>query len=163
MNRLFRLISIILLTCVVAGTFASCDAFDLSSKEPEQTQGTSPADEKGSDTTTETEEPNPLAKVVDLGLNRYKKTFSFYWEDDREGHKTGKQLTGVTRFLYRTQKATVYQEISLAMILADGTGVRIDEGNELTHLIVVFEKGHNLTDNEKSILKEYGIDYMFER
>ena len=162
MNRLFRLISIILLTCVVAGTFASCDAFDLSSKETEQTQATSPADEKGSDTTTETEEPNPLAKVIVLELNRYKKTFSFYW-GDREGARTGERLTGVTRFLYRTKKATMYQEISLDMILADGTGANIREGDELTHLIVVFEKGHNLTDNEKSILKEYGIDYMFER
>ena len=105
----------------------------------------------------------PLAKVIRLSLNRYKGTFSFYWKGDHKGQMTGQQLTGVSRFLYRTKKATVYQEISVAMILADGTGADIDEGNELTHLIVVFEKEHKLTDNEKKILKEYDIDYMFER
>lgn len=139
-------------------------AFSIVSCGKSEADNTADDNEKESVTTKgEAENPNPLAKVIRLSLNRYKGTFSFYWKGDHKGQMTGQQLTGVSRFLYRTKKATVYQEISVAMILADGTGADIDEGNELTHLIVVFEKEHKLTDNEKKILKEYDIDYMFER
>ncbi len=147
---------------LIALFLAAIMAFSIISCAKSETDNAIDDEEKESVTKEEAEEPNPLAKVISLSLRRYKGTFSFYW-GDRNGTRTGKQLTGVSRFLYRTKKATVYQEITVAMILADGTGADIDEGNELTHLIVVFEKGHKLTDNEKSILKEFGIDYMFER
>ena len=73
-------------------------------------------------------------------------------------------MTGATRFLYNTKKNPVYQEVKISSIgSADGTGVEIKEGNELKHLIIVFEKGYKLTENDKSVLAELGIDYMFEK
>ena len=114
---------------------------------------------------TETEEPNSLAKVVSISLERYsgKGKCSIYWGDPH-GKQIGKSLMGVTRVLYRTQKSKVYNEISLSKIgSADGTGISIEEDNELMHLIVVFKKDYKLTDNNKNFIKELGLDYMFER
>ena len=165
MNRLYRLVSIMILMCVVVGSFFSCDGFDSSSpKESEQMQATSTAHEKGSETEEETEEPNRLAKIIRISLDRYKGKCTFYW-GDRNGQQSGKSVTGVTRFLYHTKKSNVYSEVTIASIgsSADGTGIAIEEGNELLYLIVVFQKGHKITDNEKNVLKELGIDYMFEK
>lgn len=163
MSRLYRFVSLMLLTCMVMGAFVSCDTFD-SSKESEQTQASSTSDEQGSVTEADTEEPNPLAKIIRISLDRYKGTCRFYW-GDRNGLQTGKDLTGVTRFLYKSKKGKVYSEVSVSSIgsSADGTGVSIEEGNELTHVIVVFQKGYKLTENDKNVLKELNMDYMFEK
>ena len=40
---------------------------------------------------------------------------------------------------------------------------KFSEEDELTHLIVVFQKGHKLTLDEKSIIEKFGINYMFEK
>ena len=164
MSRLYRLVFLMLLTCMVVGAFVSCDGFvDSSPKESEQIQATSTADEKESVTETKTEEPNPLAKIISISLDRYKGKCSFYW-GDRKGQRSGRNLTGVTRFLYKSKNGKVYSEVSVASIgSADGTSVSIEEGNELTHVIVVFQKGYKLTENDKNILKEFDIDYMFEK
>ena len=154
-----------ILMSVLVGVFVSCDAFDSSSlKESEQVQETSTANETESVTETETENPYSMSKVVDITLYRYsgKGSCSIRW-DDRKGMQGSRSLMGVTRFLYRTQMGKVYNEISLSDIgSADGTGISIREDNELLHLIVVFKKDYKLTEFDKTILKETGIDYMFE-
>ncbi len=169
MSRFYRFISLMLLTCVVMGAFISCDEFDLLPKESEQPrESSSVADKQESVTEEETEEekeePDPLAKIIRISLSRYKGTCTFYW-GDRNGSQLGKTLTGVTRFLYKSKKAKVYAEISVASIgsSSDGTGVSIKEGDELTHVIVVFQKGYTLTENDKNVLKELNIGYMFEK
>ena len=163
MNRMLRLVLIILLLCVVAAAFVSCDGFDAFFNESEGTEATSDADEKESATEAETEKPNPLAKIIYISLDRHKGQCTVYW-GERQGSRTGRGVTGATRFLYNTKKNSVYQEVKISSIgSADGTGVEIKEGNELKHLIIVFEKGYKLTENDKSVLAELGIDYMFEK
>ena len=156
MNRLYKLVSIMILMSVLVGAFVSCDAFDSSPKESEQVQETSTANETESVTETETETENPysMSKVVSISLDRYSGTgeCSIRWDD-----QTSRSLMGVTRFLYRTQMGKVYKEITVP------SGVRIAEGNELLHLIVVFKKDYKLTEYDKTVLKETGIDYMFEK
>ena len=173
MSRFYRFISLMLLTCVVMGAFISCDEFDLLPKESEQPrESSSVADKQESvteekteeETEEEKEEPDPLAKIISISLSRYKGTCTFYW-GDRNGSQFGKTLTGVTRFLYKSKKAKIYAEISVASISSssDGTGVSIKEGDELTHVIVVFQKGYTLTEHDKNVLKELNIGYMFEK
>ena len=147
-----------ILMSVLMGVFASCDSSDSSSpKESEQVQETSTANETESVTETETENPYSLSKVVSISLDHYggKGECLICWGEHNELQFV-KSLLGVQRFLYRTQKGTGYREITASM------GVRISEGNELLHLIVVFKKGYELTENDKAVLKETGIDYMLE-
>ena len=122
-------------------------------------------DEKESMTEAETKESNPLEKIIRISLDRYngKGMFQIYF-GDRNGLQNGASMMGVTRFLYRTKKSTEYGEITVSSIgAADGTGIAISEGNELLHIIVVFKKDYKLTENDKNVLKEFGIDYMFEK
>ena len=182
MTRLFKLILIVLLTCVIMGAFVSCNGLDPLPEgadqtpttstddeiEPTQTQEVATDDEKESvteeKTEEKTEEPTQVLRIVQVDLMRYKKTCTIYWEKS-EGGLTGRSLSGVTRFLYRTEKRTLYSEISLSSLISgDGTGTpTFQEGDAVAHLIIVFEKGHKLTDGEKNLIKEFGIDYMFER
>ena len=178
MTRLFKLILIVLLTCVIMGAFVSCNGLDPLPEgadqtpttstddeiEPTQTQEVATDDEKESVTEEKTEEPTQVLRIVQVSLARYQKTCTIYWEKS-EGGITGRSLSGVTRFLYRTEKGTLYSEISLSLLIS-GDGTRtptFQEGDAVAHLIIVFEKGHKLTDGEKNLIKEFGIDYMFER
>ena len=138
--------------------------FSIVSCAKNETDKVTDDDEKESVTEEETENPYSISKVVRISLDRYsgKGECSIYW-GDRNGTQFGKSLMGVTRVLYRTQKAKVYSEITISSIgSADGTGISIGDDNELLHLIVVFKKGYKLTENDKTVLKETGIDYMFE-
>ena len=179
MNQLFRLISIMLLMCMIVGVFVSCDDFDSSLKEPEQTQETttthkkesetekdpeqtqetSTTDEKESETEAETEKKVLLAEIDEISLDRSKGRCIF--RRDYDGGLTGEAVFGVSRFLYSTKNIAVYKEIKRPS--SGGTCVEIREGDELTNLIVVFQKDHKLTDKEKDILEEFGIGYMFEK
>lgn len=157
MDRFFRFVFSVLLTCVVATAFAACNTSAPPKKETDVPLSTSTAAE----TEAETEEPNPLAKIIRIDLSK-SGTCSIMW-GDRHGTKSGKSVSGATRFLYNTKKNTVYREITVASITSHGTSANINEGDELTHLIVVFRKGHKLTDDERNLIEEYGIDYMFEK
>ena len=135
--------------------------FSIVSCAKNETDKVTDDDEKETVTKEETEEPNPLAKVIRISLDRYngKGEFSIYWSD-----RNGTHLMGVTRVLYRTQKAKVYSEISISSIgSADAIGTSFGEDDELMHLIVVFKKDYKLTDNDKSVIKELGLGYMFEK
>jgi hypothetical protein len=57
----------------------------------------------------------------------------------------------------------VYSEITVSSITSDGTHISIKEGDELLHAIVVFKKGYKLTQEDKDLLQELELDYMFER
>ena len=182
MNQLFRLISIMLLMCMIVGVFVSCDDFDSSpnepeqtqetttanekesemEKDPEQTQETSTTDEKESETEAEAEKKVLLAEINEIWLDRSRGMCRFC-RRDHDGGLTGKAVFGVSRFLYSTKNIAVYREIKRPSSPSDGTSVEIREGDELTNLIVVFQKDHKLTDEEKDILEEFGIGYMFEK
>lgn len=162
MRRLFKFVSVIILTCMIACVFVSCDSVDSMPEESKQASATSTADETESATEEETENPYSISKAISIQLDRYggKGKCSIYW-GERKGAQTGRSLLGATRFLYRTQKSKVYHEVSLSAS-GGGAGIAIGENNELLHLIVVFKKGYKLTENDKNVINETGIDYMFE-
>lgn len=159
MDYFFRSVSAVLLIGAFLLACISCNASTTLQKDAEGMSQPSTVAEAEA----ETEKPNPLAKIIYIGLDRHKGQCSLYW-GERQGLRTGRSVTGATRFLYNTKKNSVYQEVKISSIgSADGTGVEIKEGNELKHLIIVFGKGYKLTENDKSVLAELGIDYMFEK
>ena len=147
---------------LIALFLAAIMFFSIVSCAESETDKVTDDDEKETVTKEETEEPNPLAKVIRISLDRYNEC-TIYW-GDRKGKQSGNSLIGVTRVLYRTKNAKVYSEITIDSIgSADGTAISIGEDDELIHLIVVFKKGYKLTDNDKNVIKKLGLDYMFER
>ena len=162
MKRLFKFVSVIILTCMIACVFVSCDSVDSMPEESKQASTTSTADETESVTEEETENPYSISKAIGISLDYYsgKGKCTIYW-GERKGARTGRSLLGATRFLYRTRKSKAYHEISLSGS-GGGAGIEIGENNELLHLIVVFKKGYKLTENDKNVINETGIDYMFE-
>ena len=105
---------------------------------------------------TETEEPNPLAKIVRISLGSDTRTCLFYL-GDHNGSQTV-SLTGVKKVLFNINNRNEYAEVN------DRTAMMIDgDKKKLTHVIVVFQKGHKLTENDKNVLKKFDMDYMFER
>ena len=156
MNRLYRLFSVVILMCILVGTFASCNSFDFSSlKESEQAPLTSADDEQESVKEADSEEPNPLSKIVGISLDGNRK---YCWFDlgDQNGSKTC--LTGVKKVLFNINNRNEYAEVN------DRTAMMIDgDKKKLTHVIVVFQKGHKLTENDKNVLKKFDMDYMFEK
>ena len=157
MYRVFKFLSAVFLIGAFLLTCVSCNTATAPKKETEGTSQTSTVAE----TEAETKEPNPLEKIISIGLSK-SGTCSIMW-GDRHGTRTGKSVGETTRFLYKTKKNGVYRELTVASITSHGTSADINEGDELTHLIVVFRKGHKLTDDEKSIIEKFGIDYMFEK
>ena len=108
------------------------------------------------ETETETEEPNPLAKIVKISLESDTRRCLFYLGDHNGSQTVG--LTGVKKVLFNINNRNEYSEVN------DKYAMRIDdEENVLTHVIVVFQKGHKLTENDKNVLKKFDMDYMFEK
>lgn len=178
-NRALKMVSIALLICVILGALASCGNLDSLRRGSEGSQALSDADEtesgKMQDSSaageTESEEKQTTAagewgsgtKMEPEEQNRLAGTsISLEYNGDcRISPKGpgGGTLKGVTRILYRHEKARAYVEVTRP----SSYGVAIDgaDGNELTHVIIVFEKGHKIADYEKNILQECGIDYVF--
>ena len=156
MNRLYRLFSVVILMCILVGTFASCNSFDFSSlKESEQPPLTSADDEQESVKEADSEEPNPLSKIVGISLDGDRK---YCWFDLGDQNLSKPCLTGVKKVLFNINNRNEYSEVN------NNYAMKIDgEEKVLTHVIVVFEKEHKLTKNDQSILQKFDMDYMFEK
>lgn len=135
MYRVFKLVSSILLIGIVATLLTACNTLASSKKENENS--------------------NSLAKIVEIELGD-KGNCSIHW-NDQNGSETVETLPETTRFLFKTKKNEIYREVTFSMT------AKFSEEDELTHLIVVFQKGHKLTLDEKSIIEKFGINYMFEK
>ncbi len=153
MKRLLRLVAIMILMCVVVGNCASCVVFDSLFKEPEQTQAPSTTDEKESITEAETENPNSLEQIVGVRLERDTKRCHFYFSG-----RPGFTLTGVKKVLVNIDNQNTYLEVN-----ANYEMILDEKKHVLTHMIVVFEKNHNIPDREYSIIQKFDINFMFER
>ena len=158
MNRRYSLFSVVILMCILVGTFASCNSFDFSSlKESEQAPLTSADDEQESVKKADSEEPNPLSKIVGISLDGNRKSCRFDL-GDQNGSQTCLSLTGVKKVLFNINNRNEYSEVN------NNYAMKIDgEEKVLTHVIVVFQKGHKLTENDKNVLKKFDMDYMFEK
>ncbi len=142
----------LLLVAVMAFSIISCDQNEAEQATDNVKQETVTKEKE------EAEKPNPLAKVVSISLDSYggKGKCTIYL-GDQTGVQDSKSLIGATRALYRTKKSKTYSEIT------NSSGVAIADDNELLHLIVVFKKGYKLTENDQLIIKDLGLDYMFEK
>ena len=154
MRKLIALFLVVIIVLSIVSCAKIEDDIDTDNDEKESVTET--------EKETETEEPNPLAKIIRIDLYRLNGRCSFMW-GDRNGPQTGKGFLNVTRVLCRTQKSKVYSEITVSSITSDGTNISIKEGDELLHAIVVFKKGYKLTQEDKDLLQELELDYMFEK
>lgn len=156
MKRLFKFVSVIILTCMIACVFVSCDSVDSMPEESKQASTTSTADETESVTEEETEEPNPLAKIVGIRLESDSGTCKFYIDAPLGNQIVS--LTGVRKVLFNLNDRKEYSEVTVRYAMSLNKEV-----HELTHVIVVFKKDYKLTEHNKKVLEEFDMDYMFEK
>ena len=147
---------------LIALFLAAIMFFSIVSCAESETDKVTDDDEKETVTKEETatkeeiEEPNPLAKIVRISLGSDTRTCLFYL-GDHNGSQTV-SLTGVKKVLFNINNRNEYSEVN------DRTAMMIDgDKKKLTHVIVVFQKGHKLTENDKNVLKKFDMDYMFEQ
>ena len=71
------------------------------------------------------------------------------------------EFTEVTRLIYKKNDYVQFLELKTPTAW-DGTGIPTESGYKVEVLIVVFKKGHRLSDNELDFLSDAGINYMYE-
>ena len=169
MNHFHRFLCMLLLIFVLASTLVAC-------KQPENPQEDteSQTEEKEEETTKKTsaqpQAKNPLAGIGIIRLEKNSKgtitckiTPKRSWTAHSQGSHTSYSFQNVTRFIYKIEQNTQYGETTSKNLgPGDGTQTEIGNNKTLTVLILVFQKGYKLTDNEKQWIEELGIGYMFE-
>ena len=152
MRKLIALFLVVIMVLSIVSCAKIENDIDTDNDEKESVTET----EKETETETETEEPNPLAKIVKISLESDTRRCLFYLGDHNGSQTVG--LTGVKKVLFNINNRNEYSEVN------DKYAMRIDDEEKvLTHVIVVFQKGHKLTENDKNVLKKFDMDYMFEK
>ena len=169
MNHFHRFLCMLLLIFILASTLVAC-------KQPENPQEdtksqTEEKEETTKKTSAQSQAKNPLADIGIIRLEKNSKgtitcriTPKRSWSAHLQGSHTSYSFQNVTRFIYKIEQNTQYGETTSNNLgPGDGTQTEIGNNKTLTVLILVFQKGYKLTDNEKQWIEELGIGYMFER